>query len=225
VISPASDAHVQKYSSMDDYAAVDESPSLYLSKIKCLIDAVPPSRTQWVANILSGEAEQEKLLLRDEEFVVLPEMKWNGTDVSEIYFICILRDQNLKSLRDLRKEHIPMLVRIREAFTKILAERFPDVGYDKIRTAVHYPPTYYWLHIHAIHNDAVSMTRKALESDSLESVIDNLKNIDSEYYAKRTIRYFVPRTHPNYVAIFGEPKEGETNKEEDVTVSKKLRTD
>jgi hypothetical protein len=48
-------------------------------------------------------------------FVLLPDLKWNQTDPDNLYCLAIVRDRRLRSIRDLRGEHLAVLQNVRDA--------------------------------------------------------------------------------------------------------------
>ena len=71
---------------------------------------------QWVYNILEGRSEADRVVYRDEHplmgFVLLPDLKWDAKDLSNLYLVAIVLRRDLLSLRDLTDEHIPLLKHI-----------------------------------------------------------------------------------------------------------------
>ncbi|KAF5351572.1 hypothetical protein D9758_007223 [Tetrapyrgos nigripes] len=100
-VTHATEVHVRKYSKQRSIL-VRETPELYKRITEPYIANFPPSRTQWVTEILSGRAEQNKILFSSPEFVILPDMKWDLHTVGSLYLVAIVRDPSLRSLRDLR---------------------------------------------------------------------------------------------------------------------------
>lgn len=76
---------------------------------------------QWVYNILDHGKEKERILIKDDcpelGFVAIPDLKWDGKDVSSLYYLAIVRQKNLKSIRDLNETHLPMLKNVRDKVT------------------------------------------------------------------------------------------------------------
>lgn len=68
-------------------------------------------------------------------------MKWDLVTVSSLYLMAIALSRNIRSLRDLRKKHLPMLRSIRAEATRIVKERW-RLGEGSIRLFVHYQPSY-----------------------------------------------------------------------------------
>lgn len=94
-----------------------------------------------VENILTGISEQSKILYSSPEFVLLPDMKWDGTTVSSLYLLAIIQDRTIRSLRDLRKNHVSLLKSIRSEALRIVGEKW-NLGDGSLRFAIHYQPSY-----------------------------------------------------------------------------------
>ena len=64
-------------------------------------------------NILKGTSEADRLIYDNKDhvngFVILPDLKWNSSDLNSLYLVAIVRGTGLYSVRDLRKEHVPLL--------------------------------------------------------------------------------------------------------------------
>lgn len=93
---------------------------------------------QWVYNILEHKAEVERIVFEDEDpetgFVLLPDLKWDGKQVGNLYLLALIRPHGIKSLRDLTGEHVPLLVNIKEKATVhiFLIIHFTDSVYDLV---------------------------------------------------------------------------------------------
>ena len=71
-----------------------------------------------------------------------------------------------------------------------------NVPTNQIRAYIHYHPTYYHLHIHFTALGYQAPGSLIGQSHLLEDVIDNIKNIDSHYYANRTMTFQVREDSP-----------------------------
>jgi m7GpppX diphosphatase len=124
---------------------IRETPELYDRIVKPYVAAFPLSRTQWVANILTGVSEADKILHRDPSpelgYVLLPDMKWDLTTVSSLYLVAIALSPTIRSLRDLTRVHLPMLYSIRDNAARIAHEKW-HLGPGGLRMFVHYQPSY-----------------------------------------------------------------------------------
>ena len=72
------------------------------------------SHIGWVTNIIEGKAEVERVLFRCPEFVLLPDFKYSDlTKTENMHLLCIFADEKLNSIRDLRGEHLDLLLRVK----------------------------------------------------------------------------------------------------------------
>lgn len=94
-----------------------------------------------VTEILSGRAEQDKILLSSPEFIILPDMKWDLHTAGSLYLVAIARDPNIRSLRDLRAGHIGLLESIRREAYRVVREGW-NLKPGDLRMWIHYQPTY-----------------------------------------------------------------------------------
>ncbi|TEB20126.1 HIT-like protein [Coprinellus micaceus] len=148
VICPATETHIRKYTKQSQ-VVVRETPELYREVVSAYIAAFPPSRTQWVENILNGLSEQSKILYSDKAFLILPDMKWDLKTISSLYLVAIVQDRSIRSLRDLQKSHLPLLNAIRTRAIGVASDKW-GVGEDSLRLYVHYQPSYYHFHVHVV---------------------------------------------------------------------------
>ncbi|KAF9052263.1 scavenger mRNA decapping enzyme [Hymenopellis radicata] len=188
VICPATQDHINKYSPQRSLL-VRETPELYSSVTKPYIDSFPPSRTKWVSKILDGESEREAILFNSPDFVILPDMKWDLHTVESLYLVAIARDASLRSLRDLRQEHLPLLRSIRAEAYKVVQNRW-GLGPGSLRMWIHYQPSYYHFHVHIANAsyEAPGFGMAVGQAHLLEDVI-SLLEISSNIFEKMTLTY------------------------------------
>lgn len=91
-------------------------------------------------NILSYKTEVEKIIYENDDFIILPDFKWDLKDVSTLYLQAIVRDKSIRSLRDIRYTHLQMLKEIRRQ-AHIAVERW-GIERGGLRLYVHYQPSY-----------------------------------------------------------------------------------
>ena len=195
-ICPATAKHIAKYSKQS-YKKVIETALQYESKVKPFIESIPKERLDWMRNIWQGKSEQDKILFKHNDFMILPDGKWNGVNLSDLYLLVILADESLKSIRDLNDSHLLLLKSIQSSIATLLKEKY-SLSMDDVRCYFHYHPTYYWLHVHVTHVEAEYPGMLVGQSHLLEDVIDNIENIDSSYYAKKTITFVLGVEHEVY---------------------------
>ncbi|KAF8994468.1 HIT-like domain-containing protein [Cyathus striatus] len=148
IVCPATDVHIRKYTKQEQLI-VRESPELYEKIVKPYILAFPPSRTQWVENILTGISEQDKILVTTPDFLILPDMKWDLKNVTSLYLVALVQDRSIRSIRDLRKKHLHLLKDIRREAEKVVKERW-GLGKGSLTMYIHYQPSYYHFHVHIV---------------------------------------------------------------------------
>ncbi|KAK2459681.1 hypothetical protein APHAL10511_008326 [Amanita phalloides] len=203
VICPATDVHVRKYTRQESFM-VQETPELYEQIVKPYIASFPPSRTQWVEAILSGVSEQDKILHSSPDFVILPDMKWDLTTLSSLYLVAIVQDRTIRSLRDLRKRHIPLLRSIRDDATRIARKQY-GLAEGSLRMFIHYQPSYYHFHVHIVNvNYAGLMGMVVGQAHLLDDVISllELENEDGPgIFEQMTVTYRLGDQHSLYEAM------------------------
>lgn len=95
--------------------------------------------------ILSGRSEADKVLYNDPSqeagFVILPDMKWDLITLTSLYLIAIIRNEQIKSLRDLRKSHLLMLRRIKREAYRVAKDKW-GIESGSLRFFIHYQPSY-----------------------------------------------------------------------------------
>jgi hypothetical protein len=106
-------------------------------------------KEQWVYNILDGNAEQDKILYRDDKIIIIPNYSWNGKNNQKMHLLTFPTDKNLKSIRDLNGSHIELLKHCKNKTFEVIKNTY---GFDKdiIKTFLHYAPSTYHLHIHFV---------------------------------------------------------------------------
>ena len=109
----------------------------------------------------------------------------------QMYCLGIARDKSIRSLRDLRARHLPLLKRMRHAGEQIARNRY-GVSPSQLRVFVHYPPQFYHFHVHYTHvNVSIGVTTE--RAHLLDDIIDNLER-DAEFYSRASITCSVGET-------------------------------
>ena len=121
----------------------------------------------------------------------MPSLVQVETEKQPKYFLnwlSIVCDRQIRTIRDLRAEHVPMLVSMQKQCLGAIKQAF-DVTDTDILIFANYPPSVYQLHFHWCCVASRMTSYDALRMHSLTSIIDNLSK-DSMYYA--TARLQVP---------------------------------
>jgi m7GpppX diphosphatase len=75
-----------------------------------LINSQPQNeKVTWIENILNSISEKQNILFQDQDFVFLPDIDWNKKDINRLHFLAIVKDRNIKSIRDLTSKSIQLL--------------------------------------------------------------------------------------------------------------------
>lgn len=136
----------------------------------------------WICNILNGISEQENIIFQNDNFVLIQDYKWDGLDLDNLYCLAIVKDYNLRSIRDLTTIHINLLEEIYNTGLNVIQEKYA-IDKNQIRVYLHYYPSVWHLHVHFnLHkNDMESATVDYCHL--LYNVISNIKLIP-DYYQK-----------------------------------------
>ncbi|ORY89972.1 HIT-like domain-containing protein [Syncephalastrum racemosum] len=199
-IYPATELHIRKYEAQTRRMIL-ETPEAYQRITLPYIRSLPAERTQWVDNILQGTSEADRVLYHDKSpdgFVVLPDMKWDGSREC-LYWVAIAMRNDLGSLRDLTPDHLPLLRRIQSTAHSLAKEKF-GIKPDELRLFLHYQPSYYHLHVHITaiaFADAPGVV--AGQAHLLETVINNLE-LFPDYYQRVTLPFVLGEEHPLFLA-------------------------
>jgi len=213
VICPATETHIRKYTHQD-YVMVQETPELFQKVTKPYIDSFDPKRTEWIQNIFDGKAEQSSVLHMSPNFLLLPDMKWtpsspDNPSLDRLYLLAISRPSlGLRSLRDLRKEHIPMLQEIMSVAVRS-ARNFGLEGEGRLRMFVHYQPSYYYFHVHIVNSNYQGLAGMNVGQAHLLEDIISLLSTDGEIFAKLTLTYGLGEQHALLAKIREQSKAGQ----------------
>ncbi|KZV89808.1 scavenger mRNA decapping enzyme [Exidia glandulosa HHB12029] len=209
VIFPATDVHVRKYT-RQSLILVRETPELYERIVRPYIDAFPPSRIEWVQNILDHKKEVEKILHEDDShlrggfgYLIIPDMKWDLTTVSALYLVALVHlppGRSLRSLRELTQEHLPLLRSIRRHAARIANQRWnvPDGG---LRLFVHYQPSYYHFHVHIVNANYTGLAGQSVGQAHLLDDVISLLELDGDIFQKLTLSYNLGSQHALYTPM------------------------
>ena len=208
-----------------DYALVAETPALHASPsvTRFIEQEVTRPSKQWICHIIDGKQEKDEVIYRNNEFVLLPDTErvnryWRTpftgfthlqasnsniirarTPKRVLNWLAIAHDRELRTLRDLRGKHIPMLKEMMEVCLQTV-ESETGIKQEQVMAYVHYPPSVYQLHVHFSFPYGQYCHRDAYRVHNLASIINNLE-IDPEYYLKATLHMAVYRQSLHYAAL------------------------
>ncbi|KAG1669567.1 hypothetical protein FOA52_006340 [Chlamydomonas sp. UWO 241] len=193
VCHPCTDKHIAKAEEQEMHM-VSESAAQYASHTAPFVASMLASRLKWVYNILEKTAEAERLVFEDPDpetgFMLHPDLKWDQTTNNQLYCLALATRRGVPSLRSLTAEHLPLLRHIRERAGKAVEAKY-GVPASQLRMFVHYPPSYYHLHVHVTHVKAAYGGSSAVgKAHLLDDIIENIE-FRPDYYQQRTLSFVV----------------------------------
>jgi len=141
VVRPATEWHISKYSAQRR-VLVRETAAVYAAVTSPYVASIPEKRISWVYNILDGKKEQDLVVHQDNKFVLLPDSKWDRKDMASMYVLAIVKERGIKSLRDLRAVHLPLLQHIKAASLEAIQKEYGSAA-NTVRAYVHYLPSFW----------------------------------------------------------------------------------
>jgi hypothetical protein len=195
LICPANEIDIAKYS-MQRMRLVRETPDIYSRGTRPFVEALPPKQTAWVHAILAREKEMEVLLYEDDHCMLLPDTKWDRVDMSACYTLAILKDIAIRSVRDLRGRHAPMLRALRDGVLEELKRRY-DIRANEVRAYMHYLPSFWQAHVHFAVVSCPNMGHTTIVGKALllDDIIDWLER-DDQYFETASLTIMVGERDP-----------------------------
>lgn len=190
MIYPATAKHIEKYKKQD-VDVVEETYDDYKNITLPLLKGENKFSVQWVFNILDKKTESERIVYEDSDpetgFILLPDMKWDISDLSSLYLIALPHNRGIKSLRDLTADHLPLLRNILLKSQEAIMEKY-SIPKKKLRIYTHYQPSYYHFHIHFTHIDFDAPGSAVTRAHLLSDIIENIELV-GDYYQKKTMTF------------------------------------
>jgi m7GpppX diphosphatase len=176
VIYPAMEEDIWKYCGQETGIKVETYKEYQTNVFPNIVD----KPVEWINNIFNHKFETDMILYEDDDFVLMPDMKWNMKDLDEMYCLAIVKDSSILCIRELTAKHVPLLEKIKEQSLKTIEQKY-GIPSHKVKAYFHYPPTFYHLHIHFNLLNYEKFGSNCVVAHSLVNVISNLK-IKSDYY-------------------------------------------
>lgn len=212
IIYPASEKHIVKFSAQPKHL-LEETAQDYQTVTLPHLEREQLS-LEWLYNVLEHRKEQDRIVFEDPSdetgFILLPDLKWDGKTLEQLYLLALVRPRGIKSLRDLTAEHLPLLRNIKERGTEAIRERY-GIDPDKLRVYLHYQPTFYHLHVHFTFLQHDPPGIQCEKSHLLATVISNLELVP-DYYQRATLCCVLKETDKLYEKLKA-AKEGEKEEE------------
>lgn len=206
IISPASEKQIER-SQPSPLVMFRETGAMYAAVTEPYITSQATDRAlSWVYNCTSLAKERERVLLDTTEhggFILNVDTKWKThapclttpqaqwgspahSNLNDLYCLAIVKPRGLRTIRDLRREHVPLLQSILSAGGARLQAVY-GVAASGLRVFLHYLPQFFHLHVHftRLGNEVGCQVERG---HLLEDVIDNLR-LDSDYYCTRALSF------------------------------------
>ena len=144
---------------------------------------------QWIYRMIEHmplEDDNEVVYLREDAWILCKDIH-QGTDFRMLVLFC---DRKLKTLRDLRAEHIVLLTEIERKVRVWMHENMKERNVAKYQIYFHYMPSVYQLHAHVC---IPGTFYNSLRSHKLAHVVRNLTT-DSLWYHNALILFSLNKT-------------------------------
>jgi hypothetical protein len=212
----------------NEYTLIAETPSMYQKRSMAAFikqEVQRPSK-QWIKHVLEGTQERDKVVIKTAEFLLLPDTESIGRYNKRAYttkrklesnqttqslkWLSIVQDSNIRTLRDLRGHHVPMLKRMMEVCLCSI-EKEIGIPQDQVMAYIHYPPSVYQLHVHFCFPYVQYYHRDSDRVHNLKTVIENLE-LAPDYYERVTLYMAIPRKSMHCSALHA-PEDSEAKPE------------
>jgi hypothetical protein len=157
---------------------------------------------QWVHEVVEGCREGESVRLRTGDYVLLPDIhchrrqgrapRGGSPRLPRFNWLAIMADPELRSVRDLRARHAPMLERMHRECVEAIQHEHPEVEESDIMVFANYPPSVYRLHFHFCAPFFRPMAFDAFRMHTLSGILDNLR-MHPDHYLLSSMRIPVTR--------------------------------
>ncbi|XP_063868242.1 LOW QUALITY PROTEIN: m7GpppX diphosphatase-like [Scylla paramamosain] len=153
---------------------------------------------EWIYNILDHKKEVDRIVFEDPDpdtgFILLPDLKWTGEQMEDLYLQAIVRRRDITCLRELDASHLPLLKNLLEKGSAAIKEKY-GIPATKLRVYLHYQPSFYHLHVHFSALSFEAPGTWAGKAHLLSSVISNIETC-SDHYQKVTLPYTLKDNAP-----------------------------
>ncbi|XP_068412557.1 m7GpppX diphosphatase isoform X2 [Eschrichtius robustus] len=185
--------------SNDIYSTYHLFPPRQLSDVKTTV--VYPATEKHLQKYLHRDLRLVRETGDDYRNVTLPHLESQSLSVQldDLYLIAICHRRDIKSLRDLTPEHLPLLRNILQEGQEAILQRYQVAG-DRLRVYLHYLPSYYHLHVHFTALGFEAPGAGVERAHLLAEVIENLEQ-DPEHYGRRTLTFALRADDPLLVLL------------------------
>lgn len=203
VVVPANETVLAKYSKSETVFYC-ETADAYNNHVEPFIKNLLTNQkdyNQWIYNILEGRSEAGQVILNDTDpsagFILLPSLK-SSEDDKDLHILAICHRHDLRSLRDLNEQHLPLLKNILDKGTKTIQEKYVHIK-RQLRAYIHYHPTFYHFHVHFQFVDPSEY--KSSDRDNLLTTVINNITLMPDYYRLANLTYPLSKASSLYKSL------------------------
>lgn len=139
---------------------------------------------QWIFNLIEGHgAKTERVFVNEDDWMLVQGSSYNPSDIR---YLVIFKDTTLRTIRDLRQKHLPMLRRARQGVLSFL--RSQKLKEDDFKMYFHYLPSVFQLHLHV----CSAASNDSIRTQHLACVVRNIEECDT-WYRDALILFAPPR--------------------------------
>ncbi len=182
LIYPVNDKIIDKHRKAN-FELFTETYEIYLNKTLKYINSIDKNDILWIKNIFEGK--NETIFYKNDLFILVK----NYTDKKGIDYLGFPFDSNIKCLRDLNEKHLKLLESFYFEGKKVFKEKL-GVNENKIRAFIHYPPSFYYFHVHYLGIEKEDFSACINRAIDLGEVIQNIK-LKNDYYQTITIDHTI----------------------------------
>ena len=136
----------------------------------------------WIYNILFNNNSNNLVLYKNNNIIIIKDNVFSNNN----FYILALPYIQLKTIRDLRNQHLPLLYEMKNKIIDIAG--LYNISKNKLYIYFHYHPSYYYLHLHGCIISHTLLDTRYLRHYFIDDVIDNLK-INNYYYINKILNF------------------------------------
>jgi m7GpppX diphosphatase len=202
---------------------IQEIPKTHVQWVEQIINGTAEQDQIYLRRYLDKNGNVHDTSIRPDSsgngYIILPDSKWDRKSISTLYLLVIFFEWDYRSdpngqdgtysynplytIRDLRfPMHINLLESCKKDIQSVLNDAF-QLSYSQVRAYFHYPPTFYWLHLHVTHLDLEPPGAIIGKAHLLEDIMDSMVLLYPEqYFQKKTFSYVIGARSSLWAACF-----------------------
>ena len=158
-----------------------ETSEIYNNISLPYINSIYKQNILWIHNILFKNNNNLVLYKNNNIIIIKDNVFFNNN-----FYILALPYIQLKTIRDLRNHHLPLLYEMKNKIINIA--KLYNISRNQLYIYFHYHPSYYYLHLHGCIITHPLLDSRYLRNYFIDDVIENLK-INNYYYKYKTLKF------------------------------------